>query len=171
MLQGGATGHTERPASAAPQERALVDNMQVNGQIAKCASCGWLSVENDGPAEETEPSKEVTCGMCRRLQRIENASQEVVREMSSRLDGICEEMQRAAEDKTRIAQLMQRVQCLEEEKVVDAAKLVELGHKIAELEGKLLSWRTNTRRLTDTRAQIKTPAGQTQEASRVRLRQ
>ncbi|KAH9364134.1 hypothetical protein HPB48_010132 [Haemaphysalis longicornis] len=138
VLQGGATGdYTERPASAAPQERALVDNMQVSGQIAKCASCGWLSVENDGPAEETEPSKEVTCGMCRRLQRIENASQEVVREMSSRLDGICEEMQRAAGDKTRIAQLMQRVQCLEEEKVVDAAKLVELGHKIAELEGKI----------------------------------
>lgn len=113
-----------------------MDGMDFKGQIAKCASCGWLSMEKES-TDEADPSKEVTCGMCLKLREIQNASQEVARELYSRLDGMHAEIQQAAEDKSRIAQLEHRVRHLEEEKVTDAAKLHALENKVAALEERI----------------------------------
>lgn len=142
-----------------------MDGMDFKGQIAKCASCGWLSMEKES-TDEADPSKEVTCGMCLKLREIQNASQEVARELYSRLDGMHAEIQRAAEDKSRITQLEHRVRHLEEEKVTDAAKLHDWKTRWLRWRGELLRLKPAERRLTDTRAQRKTGGVRTQEPSK-----
>ncbi|KAH9366675.1 hypothetical protein HPB48_017674 [Haemaphysalis longicornis] len=90
--------------------------------MVRCDKCGWVAVRSDVP-------EGFTCGVCRMVEQSGKALQEKLDRLQERLSELEEQVQQADSERTLVAQLVCRVELLENKLAARASNEEEESRK------------------------------------------